>query len=184
MDRDEADQPESKPTTDTGGIQFGDHSQVHGDVFSGGKRVVNTSGGSHVEGDMNVGGDYVGGNKTVTQHAGGDIVGRDIITTTTQGLSDDQALKLAAAFAAIQQQIDARPPDPNVETEEIKRAVEDVHTEVQKGEAANPNKVERWLTNLGRMAPDILKVTAATLASPVAGIATAIQLIAKKAQEK
>jgi hypothetical protein len=90
---------------------------------------------------------------------------------------------LAAAFAKIHQQIDARPPDPNVEKDEIKRAVDDVQTEVQKGEAANPTKVERWLANLGNMAPDILKVTAATLASPAAGIATAIQLIAKKASD-
>ena len=139
------------------------------------------AGGMHVDGGMSVGGDYVGGNKTVNQHAGGDIVGRDKITTTTTGLSADQVQQLAAAFAKIQQQIDARPPDPNVEKDEIKRAVDDVKTEVQKGDAANPNKVERWLTNLGAMAPDILKVTAATLASPISGIATAIQLIAKKA---
>src|SRR6266851_10518530 len=134
------------------------------------------AGGPHIEGGLNVSGDYVGGNKTVTQHAGGDIVGRDKITTTTitNGLSADQFQQLAAAFAKIYQQIDARPPDPNVEKDEIKRAVDDVQTEVQKGEAANPTKVERWLANLGNMAPDILKVTAATLASPAAGIATAI----------
>lgn len=134
--------------------------------------------------NMNVGGDYVGGNKTVTQHAGGDIVGRDKITTTTitHGLSGEQVAKLAAAFADIQRQVDARPPDPNVDKEEIKRAVEDVKTEVQKGDGANANKVQRWLTNLGAMAPDIFKVTVATLASPASGIATAIQLIANKAQ--
>src|SRR5579859_7862021 len=102
------------------------------------------------EGPLEIGGDYVGGNKTITQHAGGDIVGRDKITTTTitNGLSANQFQQLAAAFAKIHQQIDARPPDPNVEKDEIKRAVDDVQTEVQKGEAANPTKVERWLANL------------------------------------
>ena len=156
------------------------------DEPEGGKRVVNTGGGSYVGRDMNVGGDYVGGNKTVTQNAGGDIVGRDKVTTTTitHGLSGDQLAKLTAAFAEIQQKIDARPPDPNVEKDEIKRAVDDVKAEVQKGDEANANKVQRWLTNLGAMAPDIFKVTVATLANPAAGIATAIQLIAKKAQSE
>jgi hypothetical protein len=155
------------------------------DESEGGKRVVNTGGGSYVGRDANVGGDYVGGNKSVTQHAGGDIVGRDKVTTTTitHGLSGDQLAKLTAAFAEIQQKIDARPPDPNVEKDEIKRAVEDVKTEVQKGDEANASKVQRWLTNLGAMAPDIFKVTVATLANPAAGLATAIQLIAKKAQQ-
>jgi hypothetical protein len=141
-------------------------------------------GGPHVEGDWNIGGDYVGGNKTVTQHAGGDIVGRDKITTTTTttGLTGDQLQQLLTAFAAIQKQIDARPADPNVDKDEIKRTVDDVKTEVQKGDAANANKVQRWLTGLAAMAPDIFKVTIATLASPVAGVATAIQLIATKAQ--
>jgi len=137
------------------------------------------------EGPLEIGGDYVGGNKTVSQHAGGDIVGRDKITTTTTtttGLSGDQLARLLESFAAIQKQIDARPPDPNVDKDEIKRTVDDVKTEVQKGEAANANKVQRWLTGLAAMAPDIFKVTVATLASPVAGVATAIQLIAQKAQ--
>ena len=45
-----------------------------------------------------------------------------------------------------------------------------------------PNKVERWLKFLADMAPDILEVTAATLANPIAGVATAIRKIAEKAQ--
>ncbi len=143
-------------------------------------------GGSFVEGDLNVGGDYVGGNKTVTQHAGGDIVGRDKITTTTTttGLSGDQLQKLAEAFANIQKQIDARPDDPKVDKDEIKDTVKRLETEAQKGEAANPDKVRRWLTGLAAMAPDIFKVTVATLASPIAGLATAVQLIANKAREE
>ena len=143
-------------------------------------------GGPHVDGNWNISGDYVGGNKTVTQHAGGDIVGRDKITTTntTTGLSGDQLQQLLTAFAAIQKQIDARPEDPNVGKDEIKRTVDDVKTEVQKGGAANPNKVQRWLTGLAAMAPDIFKVTVATLVNPVVGVATAIQLIANKAQEE
>jgi hypothetical protein len=179
MDQHEKDEPEGKPSAQTSNKRA---RAVQGDVAGGKKRVVKPAGGVQVGG--NVGGDVVGGDKNETQNISGDYVGRDKITTTTvtQGLTGDQAAKLLAAFAEIQHLIDARPADPNVEKGEIKRVVDEVKTEVQKGEAANPNKVERWLANLGAMAPDILKVTVATLANPAAGVATAIQLIAKKAQ--
>lgn len=152
----------------------------------GRQRPVSTGGGSDVEGDLNVGGDYVRGSKTVTQRAGGDIVGRDKITTTTTstGLSASQLQTLVEAFANIQKQIDARPDDPKVDKDEIKDTVKRLEAEAQKGDGANPDKVQRWLANLAAMAPDIFKVTVATLASPVGGIATAIQLIANKAREE
>ena len=54
----------------------------------------------------------------------------------------------------------------------------------QKGEAANPDKVERLLLTLGGMADDIFQVTAATLTNPVLGLAKTIQLIAQKAKEE
>ncbi len=135
-------------------------------------------------GDMSIGGDYVGGNKTVTQRAGGDIVGRDKITTTTTGVSAEQLQLLMEAFADIQRRIDARPEDPKVDKDEIKETVERLEAEARKGEAASPDKVQRWLVGLAAMAPDIFKVTVATLANPVLGIATAIQLIANTASEE
>ena len=185
MDHDESGEAEDKPGPgEAGSVHFGEHAQVHGDVISGGKRVVNMGGGTFHDGPVSTGGDYVGGNKTVTNTAGGDIVAGDKITTTTTtyGLSAEQAQKLAEAFGRIQQQVDARAPDPNVDKDEIKRTVNDLKTEVQKGEAANPNKVERWLTFLGGMADDIFQVTVATLANPAAGLAKAIQLVAQKAK--
>lgn len=49
-----------------GGIRFGDSASVSGDVFTGGKRTVNTGGGSYLEGGVNTGGgDFVGGSKNV-----------------------------------------------------------------------------------------------------------------------
>jgi hypothetical protein len=128
-----------------------------------------------------VGGDYVGGNKTVTQTAGGDIVGRDKITTTTGGPGAQQ---LAEYFARIERLIAARPPDPNVEKEEIKETVQRIQGEAQKGEEASTAKLERWLMNLGAMADDIFQVTVATLADPVLGLATTIRLIAQRAKEE
>jgi hypothetical protein len=128
-----------------------------------------------------IGGDYVGGNKTVTQTAGGDIVGRDKITTTTGGPG---AQALAEHFARIERLIAARPPDPNVEKEEIKDTVQRIQGEARKGEEASAAKLERWLMNLGAMADDIFQVTVATLADPVLGLATTIRLIAQRAKEE
>lgn len=149
---------------------------------------INVSGGS-----LHVGGDMVGGDKIVHGddiHAGGDVnkvtigagasvgqvaAGKNI--TQTQGAS---AQDLATFFNAIYKQIDARPDDPNVERDEIRETVKKVQDEISKGNAANPTRVERLLRNLKEIAPDILKVTADAILNPLAGITTAIKLIAEK----
>ncbi|MCC7362177.1 MAG: hypothetical protein IT317_22020 [Anaerolineales bacterium] len=128
-----------------------------------------------------IGGDYVGGNKTVTQSAGGDIVGRDKITTTTGG-DPLAAATLAEAFARIEALVAARAADPAVEKDEITETLGRIAVESEKGEAANPPKLERLLTTLGGMADDIFQVTAACLANPALGVATTIRLIAEKAK--
>jgi len=109
-------------------------------------------------------------------NVGGDIVGRDKIT-------DGGSAALAQRFAQILKQIESRPADPDVDQDELKSTVQRIEQEVKKGQRANPNKVERWLKFLAAMADDIFQVTAATLANPAAGVAKAVQLIAKKAQE-
>jgi hypothetical protein len=188
-DEDDADKTQPgrrrQEQSGAGGIQFGDGASVGGDVFTGGKRVVNTGGGAHYEGPIHTEGDFVGGNKTVTQTAGGDIVGRDkITTTTTTGMDAAQLAMLLQEFGKIQQQVAARPPDPKVDKDILEYTVKKIETEAKKGEAADPNKVESLLLTLGGMADDIFQVTANTLASPVLGIATAIRLIAQKAKEE
>lgn len=114
---------------------------------------------------------------------GGDVVGRDKITTTTCGPDTGALVELAQQFALIYERIDARPEDPNVDKAELRETVHKIEEEVRKGEEASPSKVERWLRFLAGMADDIFQVTVATLASPIAGIAKAIQLIAQKAKE-
>ncbi|MBI5032057.1 MAG: zinc ribbon domain-containing protein [Chloroflexi bacterium] len=113
---------------------------------------------------------------------GGDVAGRDKITTTTTGLDASTLVELTKQFAKIYQKIDARLEDPNTDKTEIKDTVQKIEEEVKKGEQANPAKVERWLKFLAGMADDIFQVVASTLASPIAGVAKAIQLIAKKAK--
>ncbi|MFC1878752.1 hypothetical protein ACFLZW_02450 [Chloroflexota bacterium] len=136
--------------------------QSYGDQVQGPKQEIHTEGGDYVGRDKKIYGDVVHGDKI-----GGDKVGGD---------------KVTMMFKNIYQQIDQRREDPDIEKDEIIQTVKIIEEETAKGEAANPNKIERWLKTLGMMAPDILKVIAATLANPVAGVATAIRLVAEKAQ--
>jgi hypothetical protein len=163
------------------------------------EKRVDTDGGAHAEGDVDTGGgDFTGRNKVVHgDQVHGDKVGGDKITvgditgstgiaigrgaqaTVTQGLGDDEIARL---FAAIYQQIEARPEDPNVDKKELTETVQKVQQETAKGEGANPNKVERWLKTLALMASDIFDVTVACLTSPGTGIAAVIRKVAEKAK--
>ncbi|MCS6910173.1 MAG: hypothetical protein NZM11_06335 [Anaerolineales bacterium] len=142
--------------------------------------------------DTKIGGDVVQGDKvTTTTHTGdhisvGDItgssgiaIGRGAQATVSSGPS---AAELAKAFAEIYKQIEARPPDPNVDKEELKEDVRRIEQEVAKGDAANPSKVERWLKGLAKMAPDIFEVTAAALTGPLAAVSTVIRKVVEKAK--
>lgn len=137
-------------------------------VGARGVMVGGNVGGSIITGS--IGGDYVGGDKV-----GGDKVGRDKITGVT-------GADLAQMFKDIYSRIEARPADPNVEKEEVKDTVQKIEQEVEKGEEANPSKVERWLKTLKDMAPDIGDVTIACLTNPAAGVAMVIKKIAEKAK--
>ena len=117
----------------------------------------------------------------------GDVVGqkKNVITNTssvTIGLPTGKLTDLAQLFAAINQKIDKQPVAADVK-DELKENVKKIEEEVKKGDQADPGKVERWLKFIATMSGDIFQVTAATLTNPVAGVATAIRLIAQKAQQ-
>ncbi|MBN2044051.1 MAG: hypothetical protein JW757_03445, partial [Anaerolineales bacterium] len=73
--------------------------------------------------------------------------------------SYNTATNIADAFNSIYEQIQSRPADPDIAPEEIVTQVEYIQQELVQGEAANGNKVKRWLHNLADMAPDIFDVT-------------------------
>jgi hypothetical protein len=164
-------------------------------------RKIDTGGGAYIGGSVDTGGgDFVGRDKVIRgDEVHGDKVGGDKITvgdisgssgvaigrgaqaTVTQELGGEDIAKL---FAEIYKQIEARPEDPDVDKEELTETVQKVQEEANKGEEANPKKVERWLKFLGSMAPDILDVTVACLTNPAAGVATVIRKVAEKAKEE
>jgi hypothetical protein len=189
-----SDPPETTPGAERGEVRdsviLGDHARIGGDVFTGGKRVINTGGGNYFGDAVNVtDGDFVLGNKTVNQRAGRDLIGRDKIT---HGGGPDplQMQALLARFDQIQAQIDAlaaapaagQPPD--VGQKQVKELVQQIETEAQQGEAADPDRLETWLTALGDAAEDIFEVTAAALVNPAYGLAQAVRRVAQRVLEK
>lgn len=166
--------------TGSGNIQFGDNAQIDGDVFTGGKRVINTGGGSYYAGPIDVGGDFVGGNKTITQQAGGDIIGRDKVTTTDSRPGGD----LTRVFEQIYQQVEARPEDKTVDKEEITATLRRIEQETAKGDAASEPRLSRWLEGLGRLAPDILDAAAAALSGPSSAISAVVRRVAERARQR
>ncbi len=117
----------------------------------------------------------IGAGANVSQAAAGTNIQQTITYSTSVG-------DLATLFQSVYQKVDARPDDPKVTKKEIKDVVQDIENEVSKGEDANANRVKRWLEDLQDIAPDILQVTAAALLNPIAGVAKAIELVAKKVQ--
>ena len=120
-------------------------------------------------------------------HIGGSVSGSNLVVgdhnqiTQSNGVSGDEIAKL---FEIAYQKIKARPEDPQVDKEEITQAVQRIEQETVKGEEANPGKVERLLTTLSGMAPDIGEVILASLTNPAAGIAAVIRKVAQKAKEE
>lgn len=91
--------------------------------------------------------------------------------------------ELTALFEQLQQAILARPEDPDIDKEEIVETVQKIEIESQKGEQANPKKVERWVQNLNNMAPDIVDVILASLGGPVSGFTAILKNISKHARQ-
>lgn len=127
----------------------------------------------------NVGGDVVAGDKTM-----GDKVGGDKITGAEPHSSAQVELEaaLVAWKQAIEAKIDALADLDSDEKEDIRAKVQKVETEVAKGDAADPKRLERLINTLSVMAPDILEVTAKILQNPFAGVGLVLKKIGDRAK--
>jgi hypothetical protein len=86
-------------------------------------------------------------------------------TVTVNQSQESPDAKITDPFQAICRQIELRSADENVDKTELAQVVQKIAAEAALGEQANPNKVERWLRSLGRMAPDIFEATATCLST-------------------
>ena len=148
---------------------------------TGESTTVNTGGGAYVSGNVAVtNGDFVGRDKRTTTITGDGNVGGDHSSSRVIKQQGADAAAIARAFAdfytAVQQQPDLPPRDKA----DVQAELEEVETELQKGEEANEGFIRRRLRHVQRMAPDIYDVVLATFANPIAGVG----LVAKKIAEK
>lgn len=156
-----------------------------GDIHVGGRqnydrREVRTEGGAYVEGSVQTGGgDFAGRdmNKVGTVSNSTFAVGSGSQATSSQGVSGQD---LATLFGSVYRLIESRPEKPDVDKDELQEMVRRIEAEAGKGEEGNPDKVRRRLKALADVAPDVLKVTAATLTNPVVGVASAIASVAER----
>jgi hypothetical protein len=172
-----------------------------GDQYMDEEKKVDTGGGAYIGGGVQITkGDFVGRDKIVKgDKVHGDMVGGDKITVGDISGSTGVAIgrgaqatvtseiggqELAQLFADVYRRIEFRSEEPGLDKADLIDSVQRIEREAAKGEEANPLRVERWLRFLGDMAPDILEVAAATLASPVAGVAIAIRKVAKRSLEE
>ena len=108
------------------------------------------------------------------------IAGGSTVNITQSSVHNTENADFEKLFELLEEKIKARPEDANVDKEEIQTQVSQIKTEAAKGEVANQNKLERWIQNLYKMAPDIFEVMVASLGGPVPGLAAVLQKIAMR----
>jgi hypothetical protein len=65
---------------------------------------------------------------------------------------------------------------------DVKVEIQEVREELEKQDEADESFILRRLRNIGRMAPDILEVTLATITNPILGFGILAKKIAEKAK--
>ena len=129
--------------------------------------------GDVVQGDKVLGDKVAGGKYDVhIQDSSGIAIGDG--ASVHQGLTGEQ---VAALFASVYRQIERRPADAQVDKDELRQAVERIQRETAKGERANQDRLDRWLSTLADLAPDVVEVLVNSLLNPGAGAASAVKSI-------
>ncbi len=108
------------------------------------------------------------------KNQGGQIAGRDL---SVVNISNQNILH------TIYEAIEARPETTKDDKEELKSLAKEVDEEI-KQPAPNQRLVTRLFKDIRKMAPDILDVVLATLASPAAGLSLAAKKIVEKVQKE
>lgn len=123
-------------------------------------------------GSIRAGGTVIKGSLSMK---GGKFAGRDLTEISTSSEQHIQTL-----FQPIYQTIAARPDTSREDRGDLKSEVQEIETELKKGDKADESFLVRRLRNLKRMAPDILAVLLATLANPAAGLGLVADKITKR----
>lgn len=85
-------------------------------------------------------------------------------------------------FKRVRRKVKSRRSDPRGDQAKLEHQVKKIEAEAAKGSKADPDKLERWIRTLAKMAPDIVEVMAASLAGPAAGFTMVFKKIVERAQ--
>lgn len=125
------------------------------------------------------------GNKNIHvgnfDHSIGIGIGEDVHVKVIQ-TNVNQADEIQKAFKAIEAKIETLPEGPQKVM--AGQAVQGLHGEAQKGDAAEEKPVHEWFNFLAQTAPDAFDVAVSTFINPIAGLGKVFQLVAKKAKEE
>jgi hypothetical protein len=125
---------------------------------------------------LNIGG-VIGDHGTVTINKLEVVQGNKITILRTDNSRTE--IEVSDPFYGAFEETDSKGKSPEVITK-----VDEIRTEANKGDNANPSFIQQRLINLAKMAPDIFGVVVATLVNPLNGFALAVQKIAQKAKEE
>jgi hypothetical protein len=127
----------------------------------------------------------IGGDQNVIQGSisGGVTVQGRGARVSVQQTSESNDKELSALFDKLYEAIQARPPDSNIDKEEISETVQRIEQEVKKGDQANDSKLQRWMEGLNKIAPDIVDVILASLGGPVSGLTAVLKKVAEHARQ-
>ena len=110
---------------------------------------------------------------------GGVVRGRS--DKNNAGLSVDEAGRL---FDNLFNTVDRHSKLSNIDKNDLKTEIEELRQELSKQDKADEGFLMRHLRNIGRMAPDILAVTLATIVNPAAGFGLIAVKIAEKIKQE
>jgi hypothetical protein len=124
--------------------------------------------------------DRVGRDQNITAGNGGVVIGGNVSGSAIVTGNNNQISAQVSFFRPIFQMVDSKQDLSPQDKEDLKAEIQELETEVGKGEQADETFLSRRLRNIQRMSPDILEVITTTLTNPIAGFS----LIAKKVAEK
>jgi len=119
--------------------------------------------------------------------SGGNIIGSISASGSSTVKVSQQVIhqttpQMEKVFKRAHKKIETRPEDPKVDKARLEGQVKKIEAEAAKGESADPASLQRWMKTLGKMAPDIVEVMAASLGGPVAGFTLVFKKILERAR--
>ena len=101
--------------------------------------------------------------------------------TVSQKVIHQATPQLEKLFKSVYKSIETRPKDSKFNKKELESHVKMIEQEASKGQKADKDKLEKWISFLAKMAPDIVDVMMASLGGPVAGFTAVFKKIVARA---